>query len=350
MPAPLAILRIAKVKDLGTLAAMSRHHERTRRTPNADPLGSVRALVGCGVPEAEAAALLASLPKAPRKGAVLAIEVVMTASPTYFRPDDPAAHGTHDPARTDAWAGASVAWLRDHFGDGNVAAATLHLDEATPHIHAIVVPIDRTAGKRARGPRLNAARWLDGADRLSAMQDSYAAAVVALGIERGQRGSTATHQQVRRWYSVAGLEACRAADAREQAEALLAGLHAVAEGRAHAREDHTEAGRRRRSIAIDGMPPGQLAHLAKAPTGRLLWDLTHRIAQAAEAEAGRARAAAIAAVEEQVRQARDWCQAVLTRSHDLGTSLDARERAAVLGLATLMDREPRARQQSQRQR
>lgn len=350
MPAPLAILRIAKVKDLGTLAAVSRHHERTRPTPNADPRGTVRALVGGGVPEAEAAALLASLPKRPRKGAVLAIEVVMTASPKYFRPDDPTAHGTHDPARTDAWAGASVAWLQDHFGSGNVAAATLHLDEATPHIHAIVVPIDRTSGKRARGPRLNAAHWLDGAARLSAMQDSYANAVEALGIERGQRGSTATHQQVRRWYAVAGRAACRAMQAREQAEALVAGLHAVAEGRVHAREDHTEAGRCRRRIAIDGMPPDQLARLARAPTGRLLWSLTHRIAQAAEAEAGRAREAAVAAVEDQVRQARDWCRTVLARSRDLGTALDARERAAVLDLAMLMNREPHPRQQPQRQR
>lgn len=40
-----------------------------------------------------------------------------------------------------AWCADNLAWLRKTFGAENVVSAVLHMDEATPHIHAAVVPI-----------------------------------------------------------------------------------------------------------------------------------------------------------------------------------------------------------------
>lgn len=43
--------------------------------------------------------------------------------------------------RLKAWCADNLEWLRQTFGAENVVSAVLHMDEATPHIHAAVVPI-----------------------------------------------------------------------------------------------------------------------------------------------------------------------------------------------------------------
>ena len=77
----------------------------------------------------------------------------------------------------------------------------MHLDETTPHIHAVVFP------ENAKG-RLCAKDWLGGADKLSAMQDSYARSMEGLKLERGVKGSKARHMDIRQWYGK-GLQALK---------------------------------------------------------------------------------------------------------------------------------------------
>ena len=48
------------------------------------------------------------------------------------------------------WCDESMDWLRSTFGADNVVAATLHADEETPHIHAIVVPIVTGERRKAK--------------------------------------------------------------------------------------------------------------------------------------------------------------------------------------------------------
>lgn len=60
--------------------------------------------------------------------------VVLSASPELFR----------DTKRASKWLADSIGFLRETWGDG-FAYATLHLDEKTPHIHAVVVPLVETA-------------------------------------------------------------------------------------------------------------------------------------------------------------------------------------------------------------
>ena len=41
-----------------------------------------------------------------------------------------------DEGKLDEWCQDNIDWLKKTYGEENVVAATLHLDESTPHIHA----------------------------------------------------------------------------------------------------------------------------------------------------------------------------------------------------------------------
>src|SRR5207248_11637668 len=84
-----------------------------------------------------------------RKNAVLSMEMMLGASPEWFT----AGTEAEQDRRRDAWRDLSMAWMRETFGEQNVVAAVLHRDELTPHIQALIVPID------ARG-RLNARSFI----------------------------------------------------------------------------------------------------------------------------------------------------------------------------------------------
>jgi len=91
-------------------------------------------------------------------------------------------------------ASSRLEWLCDTYGRENVVAAVLHRDEITPHVQAVVVPIDER-------DHLNAKNWTGGREKLGALQDSYARAMEPLGLERGVKGSVADHQTVKEFYA-----------------------------------------------------------------------------------------------------------------------------------------------------
>lgn len=82
------------------------------------------------------------------------LRIVLSASPEYFRPGDPGAVGTWEADRLAAWEEATMNQLRAEHGD-DLIFAELHLDEDTPHIHAVVAPTylrkARVPGKQKRG-------------------------------------------------------------------------------------------------------------------------------------------------------------------------------------------------------
>jgi hypothetical protein len=67
-----------------------------------------------------------------RKGSPLGSHMLLTASPEYFRPENPTAMGTWDQARLDSWLTANLDWINRRW-PGQVASWRLDLDEATPH-------------------------------------------------------------------------------------------------------------------------------------------------------------------------------------------------------------------------
>jgi Plasmid recombination enzyme len=198
---PYAIARIAKLKQ-ANIAGSGMHVSRGRNTPNADrsklkdnqtlihnhdqhlPLGEV---VHHKIHSVEQQRKI-------RTDAVYAVEILLTASPEYFRPDDPSNYGDYQADKLADWTRATVEWLEREYAD-KIVRAELHLDEATPHIHAYLVPTDQNG-------QLNCKKIFGGRAKMFAFQDSYAAATKHLGLERGVKDAQAEHTTVKDYYSV----------------------------------------------------------------------------------------------------------------------------------------------------
>lgn len=182
-----AIFRTEKLKAPSNVAGSAAHIERSKPTPNADPTIANRWLIGGPGLYQQAKALWATIPKM-RSDAVHAFETLMSASPEAFA--DP----NFD---LDKWAADSVAFLQKQFKGAVILGASLHLDELTPHIHAIVVPTDL---KPDGTVQLNCKKYLGSPAKLAKMQTDYAKAVESHGLSRGVQGSKATHTKVQEFY------------------------------------------------------------------------------------------------------------------------------------------------------
>jgi hypothetical protein len=108
--------------------------------------------------------------------------------------------------KLDEWCQDSMDWLKKEYGEENIVAATLHLDEEAPHIHASVVPIVQGERRKKKSnkvqetpkkqykkkntnrPRLCADDVMT-KEKLIYYQDSYAETMVNYGLERGNGGS-----------------------------------------------------------------------------------------------------------------------------------------------------------------
>ncbi len=196
---PYAVLRVdkRKAKAMGAIAAASAHQLRQRPTPNAKPDGPapiVLHLAGGETPYQAACALLEGAERRNRD-TVLCREIVLSASPSHFRPGREHIGGAFDPERVKAWARVSLAWARRLWPD-QLASAVLHLDEQTPHLHLLLVP---RIAKPEGGWRLNSKALFD-RDKLRALQTSYGEAMAPLGIRRGEPGSKAKHVEVSQFY------------------------------------------------------------------------------------------------------------------------------------------------------
>ena len=204
----LAILRVEKLKTFGNVGGSEAHTARTQDTPNADPTKTNIRLIGNPLDPALSELVKTKISKEtkhkPRKDAVLCSEIFLSASPEYFRPHDPQLHGEWVEKRMWDFANASSEWLQENYGDKCVRAE-LHLDEATPHIHAYIIPInDKT--KQLSHKAMFGGDGRQASIKLSKLQDSYAAALAPLGIERGVKGSKATHTKVKEYYEAVNKE------------------------------------------------------------------------------------------------------------------------------------------------
>lgn len=105
--------------------------------------------------------------KKPRKGAVLAIEIVCAYTPGCV-------------SDLKGWTQDSLGWAIENFGGKyNVCCAVVHMDEKEPHIHILMVPYNHERNK------LCYSDFVDGPCDMRDLQDSYAKAVERHGLERG---------------------------------------------------------------------------------------------------------------------------------------------------------------------
>lgn len=186
------IMRMQKIKSTSEASARLKHARReipckTVRNPNAK---NVRITIGDEMKRTSKMKFTEIFRERTagqnvRKNAVRAIEVMMTFSP-----------GAVETGQLRDWAGANMSWLEQTFGGRqNIIDAQLHMDETTPHIHAMVIPIDE------RG-KLNARAFLGGTSHhMSKIQTDYAKAMERFGLERGisREITGAKHQSHLRW-------------------------------------------------------------------------------------------------------------------------------------------------------
>lgn len=202
-----AILRTEKIKTAGNAGGLCRHLERTMEVPNADPdlqhLNERR--IGSKNLWHDIERRLSEQKITPRKNAVLGIEHLITYSPEWTslkkvpneKGDGFSLQGkSEEIQKMKTFFKEAQDWLNDQYGKENVVSVHLHMDESTPHMHAVVVPIDRKG-------KLNCREFLGGREKLRAMQTSFADRVRHLDLQRGMEGSKAQHVTLKEFYSLA---------------------------------------------------------------------------------------------------------------------------------------------------
>jgi hypothetical protein len=115
---------------------------------------------------------------------VLAVEMILSASPEFFEAD---------PKNLDEWVSAKLDFLHNTYSE-NVVNAVLHMDETTPHLHVFIVPIDEKN-------KLNCRSFFGGREKLRELQTTTFKAVEHLGIKRGvpKEYTEAQHKEFNEW-------------------------------------------------------------------------------------------------------------------------------------------------------
>ena len=121
-----------------------------------------------------------------RKDAVKFIGMVMTGSHKEMK------EIFSDSKKANAWIKANYAFACKEFGKDNIVRFTLHMDEKTPHLHVVTVPLTSDG-------RLSAKEIFGNRTELSDRQTRYAEAMRDFGLSRGVVGSKAVHNS-EGWY------------------------------------------------------------------------------------------------------------------------------------------------------
>lgn len=126
---------------------------------------------------------------------VVADELLFTATNKFFK--------DKDKDFILEWANTCMDFVYNDLGytKEQILHATLHLDEATPHIHCVVVPLVKKLDKRTNTERytISKKQYIKDKLHLSQLQDIYNVRLREKGydLERGIKGSNAKHQKVR---------------------------------------------------------------------------------------------------------------------------------------------------------
>ena len=128
-----------------------------------------------------------------RKDGVVAKEILMTASPDFFR-------GLM-PGELQRWKDDNMKFLKDNFGE-NCVYATCHNDEKTVHIHALIVA--KFYNEKKNVYTLSNKRYFGGREKLREWQDNYSNAMQQhfKCLNRGVKYSKAKHMKIKHFYSL----------------------------------------------------------------------------------------------------------------------------------------------------
>ena len=184
-----SIMEVRKIKTTNAMSAAFKHNYRLKDVPNADKakqnlnrdLVPMRYASFTDAYRKKVDALPYYKTHKIRKNAVRAIEIVLTFS-----------HGADMDFSVDDWAKESMKWLDDTFNVApdasgpNIVSAVLHMDEGTPHIHAMIIPVDECGHLNARG-------LLNGPHVLHRMKDEYGKQMEKFGLQSPNRAKESYH-------------------------------------------------------------------------------------------------------------------------------------------------------------
>ena len=121
-----------------------------------------------------------------RKDSVKMVEVLFTASPEFFKITSANEHREYFER--------AIQFIKDEVGENNVFAATVHMDEATPHMHVCFTPITRDG-------RLSAKEIIGNMKKLSVWQDKIHARMVERWnfFERGMSAMKSRRKHIPQW-------------------------------------------------------------------------------------------------------------------------------------------------------
>jgi hypothetical protein len=176
-----AIMRFAKQK--GGAGALEAHHERTKEKYASNPdIDTSRSKHNFHIIQPQTSYLRETNSRIKaagcktRKDSVRFIDTLITASPKFFK--------DKKPPEIAAFFETAVDFLALKIGRKNIFAATVHMDERTPHLHLCFTPITedgRLSAKEIVGNRARLTKWQD---------DFYAHMVKAYpDLERGESAS-----------------------------------------------------------------------------------------------------------------------------------------------------------------
>ena len=174
------------------LKGLERHNNRIGDTKYADKSRSHlnRILIGTEKMEEDVLMYLEGVKK--RANSVIAREVILSGGNGFW--------DRMLPKDQEAWVQQNIKFLKDNFGD-NCVHAILHLDETTPHIHAIIVPVfENDKGL----PYLSNAKYFDGKEKLAGWQDKYTDCMQQKFnfFIRGIRGSKTKHIDLKVYHAL----------------------------------------------------------------------------------------------------------------------------------------------------
>ena len=159
-----AIIRIEKRK-IGSCAAIEKHHERKKEqyksNPNIDP--ALTPLNYHLVQPTKSYRMMAlerieEVGAKRRKDSVVLQDGLLTASPEWIR--------EKSPEEQAEYFNYAFEFLKDRYGEANFKSVVVHLDEATPHMHFVFVPITEDG-------RLSSKDVMGGPKGMTKLQDDF---------------------------------------------------------------------------------------------------------------------------------------------------------------------------------
>ncbi|OSA97141.1 UNVERIFIED_ORG: hypothetical protein B2H98_09035 [Clostridium botulinum] len=182
-----------KIKDLGQVEAFQKHMEREIDVINADPRqkDKNRVLIGNSNITDSVKSHIYGIKI--RSNANIATDLVLTTGNGFYN--------SLPVQEKEEWIQENINFLNEHFGE-NCLYATLHMDETTPHIHALIVP--RFWDEDKKKYKLQSNKYFDGIEKMRTWQDKYSEHMNKRfnNLIRGVRGSKAKHMDIKTYYSL----------------------------------------------------------------------------------------------------------------------------------------------------